>query len=549
MLTLILNDTSLYCAQWDRQNGKSVLFQFVKAQLHSSIFNSGIESNELTTTLKTAIQQLSNLNLLSETHVHIILDISLTSKSEIQFGKLSNSKEIESYLTWTLKKRWGQQINNTSFSLLREETSFYCFSFSRELLSRLSNILNEYGIIEVTYQPMETLFNSLSGENGVIFDLKTKQFLIYFNHENIHSCIISKRKKSHEYSQILGNEKSLKHAIKNKNIVLYNPDNIKFESQSYINNSLVSHNPFNKIVTDSVSISEDIPSRIQISMNNSIVQSSGSTSINYFPNPFISIVDKWNQNESVGSLNKESDSHVANHNGEVNANDSTAKWIIFLIISILGTMIFLKNNNFESWVDNFRNEDTNQLQNNPTQINSELPQIRIEPYVEYNHSQTILNSIIFLLESDNSNDIININITELNVTILTSSDTLYPLFSSFGLIRSMIETDMNQFQTDLYLVSEDITPASQMRTVNEIINLFDMDSSLKSYRKLEKRSTKKFSYSPLILHFSSTDSLIHILQKIKELGGNVIIRKIEVFQSETMDSMTIYISVLDLKQT
>ena len=548
MLTLILNDTSLYCAQWDRQNGKSVLFQFVKAQFHSSIMSCGHKTNELTTTLKTALQQLSNLNLLEETHVHIILDISLTSKSEIEFGTLSDIKDIESYLTWCLKKRWGQHINNTSFSLLRNDASFYCFSLSRELHSCFNNILNEYGVIEVTYQPMETLFKSTDDENGVIFDLKTKQFLIYFNYENIHSCMITKRKNSHEYSHILGNEKFIRQTIKDKNMVLFNPDNIKFESQSYIKNSLVTHTPFEKIVTESVTISKDIPDRIQISMNNSIIQSTDSTPINYFSNPFISIVNHWNNDDSIRSLNKESDSHITNQNSDVIPNDSTSKWIIFLIISILGIMILLKNNNFEGWIKNFR-IDTNQPQDIPTQTNSELPQIRIEPYVEYNHSQTILNSLIFLLESHKSYDIININCTDLIATIITSSDTLYPLFSSLGLIRSMKETNINQYQTDLDLVSDIITPISQFKTVNEIINYFDVDSSLKSYRKLEKRSTEKFSYSPLILHFSSEGSLVQILEKIKDLGGNIVVRKIEVLPSKIMDSMTIYISVLDLKQT
>ena len=66
---------------------------------------------------------------------------------------------------------------------------------------------------------------------------------------------------------------------------------------------------------------------------------------------------------------------------------------------------------------------------------------------------------------------------------------------------------------------------------------------------MEEKSNDKFVYDPLILGFTNFDSPLNILHHIKELGGNVLVRKIEYtppMNKIEKSSLTIYLSVIKM---
>ena len=61
--------------------------------------------------------------------------------------------------------------------------------------------------------------------------------------------------------------------------------------------------------------------------------------------------------------------------------------------------------------------------------------------------------------------------------------------------------------------------------------------------------SEKFIYDPLILGFTDIDSPLNVLNQMKELGGNVLIRKIEYTPSMInmeKSSLIIYLSVIKM---
>ena len=107
----------------------------------------------------------------------------------------------------------------------------------------------------------------------------------------------------------------------------------------------------------------------------------------------------------------------------------------------------------------------------------------------------------------------------------------------------------NRFQIDLTLHTEKTIPNSFIQTIEDIISFFGKNNSLTSHRKLEKKVSEKFIYDPLILSFSDVKSPLDVLVKMRELGGNVLIRKIEyttLTDNRKKSGLTIYLSVIHM---
>ena len=142
MLDLFLTDSSLYCAQWDYQNKKPLLFSFLKVKLLSPLSTIWSDPDEVKHVLKTALSQVNNVNKIQGTSAHVIIDHNLSQNDSIDTGDISKNNEIEDFLQWTLKNRWGKQINNLAFALVKGNPYYY-FAVARTILAEMNSILNE----------------------------------------------------------------------------------------------------------------------------------------------------------------------------------------------------------------------------------------------------------------------------------------------------------------------------------------------------------------------------------------------------------------------
>ena len=103
------------------------------------------------------------------------------------------------------------------------------------------------------------------------------------------------------------------------------------------------------------------------------------------------------------------------------------------------------------------------------------------------------------------------------------------------------------FMINLILEQKQYVPNSLVQSSEEIVNFFKEYSELTSYNILEREVSSKYSYDPIIFNFSFESSPIIILAKLAEMGGNVLVRKIEFINgnlSSEMHSLTLYISLI-----
>ena len=553
MLNLLITDSSLYCAQWDYQKDKPVLFSLVKVNFHSALSTIRSKPDEIQNNIRTAISQIDDFNTVQKTTGCVILDSTLTEKDSINIGELSNKNDIEKFLLWTLKKRWGIQINHLSFSFIPGMQNYYYFAFPRLVLTQFNIILNELGLLNISYQPIELLFQSKAGENGVLFNAGQSDSLFCFTNLGIMSCKISMKKNNISFTDITGNIENIKTKINDNNYEILRAEKVKRTKQLWINRQIRQLTPFRNITTDGIDLRMNIPDRIINALDRSISKYSARNEVNYYLNPFINILDHEELDRTRRSLPTENKSMIdikgKPKTGE--KREPLSKWIMFFLLITLSGLIILKNSDLEYWKGELI-QLLHQLKYSEKSIiqksaNSMI--YRFEPYDEYNLSQAILNVTTYSFEKIPLENITFLSSSDNRYSIVSTNDTIFSLFSSIGMIDKNIELKGNQYQIDLTLNTEESIPNAFIHSVEEIISIFSNDHTLSSHRKLEEKVSEKFIYDPLILGFTDFVSPLNVLNQMKELGGNVLIRKIEYTTSiEKMEksSLTVYLSVIKM---
>ena len=542
MLNLLISDSSLYCAQWDYQKNKPVLFSLVKVEFHSALSTIRSDPDGIQNTIRTAISQIDDFNVIQRATGCVILDRSLTEKGSINIGELSNKNEIENFFLWTLKKRWGIQVNHLSFSFIPGTLHYFYFAFPRIFLNQLSIVLNEFGLVNVSYKPIELFFQSEKRENGVIFKVGQSESLFCFTEIGIMSCKISKKQNKILFTDTIGNIEKIKSKIDDKDFDILRAEKVKTTQQLLKRKQIYQSIPFRNITTDSVNLEMNIPDRILNTLGRSIDKHSEWSEINYYLNPFINIMDHDKLIEKRTASTLENDS-------KFDKTEQLSKWISFFLLITLSGLILLKNGNIEYWKRKFI--QIFDQSNNPeiliTQVTDNSMSFQFEPYDEYNLSQTILNVTVYSFENIPLENITFLSSSDNRYTMVSSVDTNFSIFSSIGVIDNEIELKDNQYQIDLTLKTEEFMPNAFIQNVEEVLSVFVNTHTLSSHRKLEKKENNKFIYDPLILGFTNFDSPLNILHHIKELGGNVLVRKIEYTPSMNKiknSSLTVYLSVI-----
>jgi len=551
LLNLLISDSSLYCAQWDYQKNKPVLFSLVKVEFHSALSTIRSDPDGIQNTIRTAISQIDDFNVIQRATGCVILDRSLTEKGSINIGELSNKNEIENFLLWTLKKRWGIQVNHLSFSFIPGTLHYFYFAFPRIFLNQLSIVLNEFGLVNVSYKPIELFFQSEKRENGVIFKVGQSESLFCFTEIGIMSCKISKKQNKILFTDTIGNIEKLKSKIDDKDFDILRAEKVKTTQQLLKRKQIYQSIPFRNITTDSVNLKMNIPDRILNTLGRSIDKHSEWSEINYYLNPFINIMDhdKLIEKRTASTLENDSKFDKNNRHRNENKTEQLSIWISFFLLITLSGLILLKNGNIEYWKRQFI--QIFDQSNNPeiliTPVSDNLISFQFEPYDEYNLSQTILNVTVYSFENIPLENITFLSSSDNRYTMVSSVDTIFSIFSSIGVIDNEIELKDNQYQIDLTLKTEEFMPNAFIQNVEEVLSVFVNTHTLSSHRKLEKKENNKFIYDPLILGFTNFDSPLNILHHIKELGGNVLVRKIEYTPSMNKiknSSLTVYLSVI-----
>ena len=95
MLNLLITDSSLYCAQWDYQEDKPVLFSLVKVKFHSALSTIRSDSDGIQNTIRTAISQIDDFNIVQRRFVILFLFLFLYYFYSLT---LKNHSEIDDIL-------------------------------------------------------------------------------------------------------------------------------------------------------------------------------------------------------------------------------------------------------------------------------------------------------------------------------------------------------------------------------------------------------------------------------------------------------------------
>jgi hypothetical protein len=369
------------------------------------------------------------------------------------------------------------------------------------------------------------------------------------------SCKISITKNNFAFTDIIGSVENIKTKMDDKYFEILRAEKVKRSKQLWKNKQIRQLTPFRNITTDSIDLRMNIPDRILNALDRSIAKHSECTEVNYYLNPFINIIDH-------DELSKKRLSSLSENKLMINIKDKSkngektepvSRWIMFLLLISLSGLILFKNSDIEYWKDKFVNlfHPSKYSEKSTVQNSDYLTPYQFEPYDEYNLSRAILNIFIYSFEKISPRNIFFLSSLDDIYTVVSSIDTIYTLFSSLGVIDNEIELADNQYQMELILSTKKTIPNSFIQNVEEIVSIFVNNSSLTSHRKLEEKVNEIFIYDPLILSFTNLVSPLNVLNQMKELGGNVLIRKIVYTPSmENMEksNLTVYLSVIKWTQ-
>ncbi|MBH49984.1 MAG: hypothetical protein CMG69_04440 [Candidatus Marinimicrobia bacterium] len=554
MINLILTDKSLYCSQWDYQNEKPVLFSFIKVDFHSSLSSIRNDYDKVQNNLRTALLQIDDLKNIRGTAANIAIDFSLTEKDSIAIGDMSEREEIEQFLLWTIRTRWGKQIDHLSYSFLLDKSQVFYFSFSKLILSTLTTILNEIGFLHISYQPIETLFLNRLNADGVLFSDKKGAFLFCDTKWGLLSCKISIAKDELKVSNIIGDRDKLIQLINGDQFTVLLADGIKTKNLAFKNWEIIEPVQFQNVITESVSLTMDISQRIYNAIDSAILKYDSKNRVNYFLNPFINIVDL----DSSDTKKRTSDTTKKINNIENRAvSDSSRKdpvqklGVLLLLILITG-LIVIKNSESEKWIENLKNRYINNESISET-MNTDVhysDSTKIDDTIaeERNQSYTILNSVLQTFNSLDIKNIIYINSTDNIYRAVILGDTLIKELSMLGQVDSLRKSGDSLFKADIKLYMQSSESKLYFHSINDVLSILYEKYSTVNHRILESIKSDKFIYDPLILSFSYPDSQLDILNVISHLGKNILIRKIEYKNPDkTLEkyTMTFYLSVLE----
>lgn len=554
MINLILTDKSLYCSQWDYQNEKPVLFSFIKVDFHSSMSSVRNDHDKVQNNLRTALLQIDELKNIRGTAASIAIDFSLTEKDSIAIGDMNEREEIEQFLLWTIRTRWGKQIDHLSYSFLLDKSQVYYFCFSKLILSTLTTILNEIGFLHISFQPIETLFLNRLNADGVLFSDKKGAFLFCDTKWGLLSCKISIAKDELKVSNIVGNRDKLIQLINGDQFTVLLADGINTKNLAFKNWKIIEPVQFQNVITESVSLTMDISQRIYNAIDSAILKYDGKNRVNYFLNPFINIVDlessdtKKSTSDTISKLNDIESSAVS----ESSRKDSVQKWGVLLLLIFITGLIVIKNSESDKWIENLKNRYINNETISDT-INTDVHYIdstKIDDTIaeERDQSFTILNSVLQTFNSLDIKNIIYINCTEKVYKAVVLGDTLIKELSMLGEVDSLRESGDSLFKADIKLYLQRAEPKLYFHSINDVLSILYEKYLTVNHRILESIKSDKFIYDPLILSFSYPDSQLDILNEILQLGKNILIRKIEYKNpDETLEKYTItfYLSVLE----
>ena len=145
---------------------------------------------------------------------------------------------------------------------------------------------------------------------------------------------------------------------------------------------------------------------------------------------------------------------------------------MFLLLISLSGLILFKNSDIEYWKDEFVNlfHPSKYSEKSTVQNSDYLTPYQFEPYDEYNLSRAILNVFIYSFEKISPINIIFLSSLDNKYTVVSSTDTIYKLFSSLGVIDNEIELEDDQYQMELILSTKKTIPNSFIQNVEEIIS-------------------------------------------------------------------------------
>ncbi len=559
MISLVLSNSHLLCGQWSTGKDSSIITSLTLVELTHE-FNELINKrSEINSVINIAFKQLSEKHNFEDITVEISLEDNLFYHDRFKGESLLSKSEVWDYIKWETKQKWGKFGDNfaTYCEVYKEKPDqYHTVTCNSRILESLKDEVISMGGQLRWLGPNSTLLLGPYFEIDKIFVLNEGSFYRVFhrseggfNHGRIRFL-----KSGIKFTEVVGNKDELENVFntrrERKSFFMLEPVSEKRQSH-WENYNIIELIPFEKIDIEGI----ETPKKINVRYLNILT-----AMINRDPNlKILNLVNPPGIFELSAEERKFEDKHLHEIPSLVERSSNENKispltkikrkkgWkYLFIIILASGLGLFLLNSptSYLKYFDKI---------GKPSQFSAEK-HFLAESLIDSISSQSnaIIEALYKILQTDTYNDLKSLTIKGANADYdITSSDSSIVTSIIAGNIKSFEMTDieccggiLSSVRTMLAFLQPDTMDVSGGVTTMEFEAYLNSDLPTVNYTKLDEEESTDYFYDTFILQMDNINDLRSFLESGKDLGNNLVVRKVTFDRDLESDSIEILIYLM-----
>ncbi|MEE9190063.1 MAG: hypothetical protein V3U16_04770 [Candidatus Neomarinimicrobiota bacterium] len=564
MISLVLSNSHLLCGQWSTGKDSPILTSLTLVELTHALNDLINKKSEINSVINIAIKQLSEKHNFEDMPVEISIEDNLFYHERFKGESLLSKSEVWDYIKWEAKQKWGKFGDNfiTYCEVYKEKPDqYHTISCNSRILESLKDEVISMGGQLQWLGPDSTLLLGPYFEIEKVFVLDEGSFYRVFhrsdggfNHGRIRFLASGIK-----FTEVVGNKDVLETVFntekERKSFFMLEPISEKRQSH-WENYNTIELIPFEKINIEGIEIHKNINVRYLNILTAMINRDPELKILNLMNPPGIfeltveerKLKDKHLQD---GPSLEEGSSDEKKISPSTKIKRKKGWKYLFIIILVLGFGLILLDSpaSYLQYINEIGKR---------SQLSTEN-QFLAKSLIDSLSSQSnaIIAALYNILPADAYNDLMSLTIQGLNADYgIASSDSSFVTSITAGNIKSFEMADieccggiLSSVSTTLAISQPDSGNMGGPITTLEFESYLNSDLPTVNYTKPDEDKSTNYFYDPYILQMDNENDLRSFLESEKDMGNNLVVRKVSFDRNLESGSIEILIYLMLLVTT
>ena len=547
MISILITKNQALCINSVKTHRKTTVEKIVLFKLQKSLINILHDKDKIGIIFKRCFQKISKTIPISDEQVVVGIDDDLLFQDVITTEENLSNEDAWKYINWIANQRWGEHGSKYSTfaqNYTRTPNEYQLFSCSNNLINGIKNNLEEINAHPLWMGPFsEILLESDKNDKNIfIFDQGNSYLLVGRNKVGYKNSVIKySGGKFHLLSSIIRGEEMMK--------VCNNFETtIEFKCVDYLTKNKLSHwkklkcsvlKPFNGLNVKPNQIPNGVSLRMLNIGTSIVIGNAVYDSINLFQNPYLNklypreleLIKKIKPiKKQVSKIRRKGVKTKKVSISKKSTFQYQPTLFLLLIVGIFSFSIYFnlnKSSSNEISIDSQTESETvSPAFTDDRNISTEIHQNVI--MTKQSISQTLLNSIMYILNTFSITDNFSFSGIDLNLELIWEGDQNFDFLKSMGgILWREVEHSDNKYIVEINLQDGYLLSSDSTLSKNNFIHAISTEFESPKYRVLETIVNTTTRFDPIILQIEFIDNIQRFANWISGLAQNVIVRKVD----------------------